>query len=149
MVVIYVWKFPCLAAETGSGVVLYRRRQQIKTQFSSLKHPNILRTLEELSRSSFFLESIISKMSEMKTLDCRKKFDRESSSKVRKMLGCLKCKYKNLHFYFPMPYRYFCADFFLCRSGSNFFSDGMDEFIKTTTQFNKKEELPHFTLIYI
>ncbi len=28
-------------------------------------------------------------------IDSRKKFDRESSSKVRKMLGCLKCKYEN------------------------------------------------------
>ena len=28
----------------------------------------------------------------------RKKFDRESSSKVHKMLGCLKCKYENCIF---------------------------------------------------
>ncbi len=28
-------------------------------------------------------------------IDSRKKFDHESTSEVRKMLGCLKCKYKN------------------------------------------------------
>ncbi len=31
-------------------------------------------------------------------IDSRKKFDRKSSSEVRKMLGCLKCKYENCIF---------------------------------------------------
>ncbi len=57
------------------------RRRQIKMQFSYLhfRHLNILRTADELSRSNFFLRSL----------------DRESSLEVRKMLGCLKCKYEN------------------------------------------------------
>ncbi len=59
-------------------------------QFSDLhfKQPHILHTSDEFSRSNFFLQSI----------DSRKKFDRESSSEVRKMLGCLKCKYENCIF---------------------------------------------------
>ena len=36
-------------------------------------------------------------------IDSRKKFDRESSSEVRKMLGCLKCKYENCIFYLLTP----------------------------------------------
>ncbi len=44
------------------------RPQQIKMQFSYLhfRHPNILRTSDELSRSNFLLESITPKTSEMK-----------------------------------------------------------------------------------
>ncbi len=62
-------------------------------QFSYLhfKHPNILRTSDELSWSNFFQQSITPKASEMK-------FDRKSSSEVCKMVGCLKCKYKNCIF---------------------------------------------------
>ena len=68
-----------------------------------VKHPNILRTLDELSWSNFFLESITTKMSEMKkdvlgVIDPRKKFDHESLSEVRKMLGCLNRKYENYIF---------------------------------------------------
>ena len=57
-------------------------------QFSYLhfKHQNILRTSDELSQSNFF------------STDFRKKFDRKSSFKVRKMVGCLKCKYENCNF---------------------------------------------------
>ena len=48
----------------------YKRRQQIKVQFSYLhfKHHNILGTLDELLLSIFFLESITPKTSEMKKL---------------------------------------------------------------------------------
>ncbi len=61
-----------------------QRRRKIKMQFSYLhfKHPHILRTSDELSRSNFFF-----------SLDSRKKFERESSSEVHKMLWCLNCKY--------------------------------------------------------
>ena len=37
-------------------------------------------------------------------IDCRKKFDNESSSEVRKMLGCFKCKYENCIFIFRRLY---------------------------------------------
>ncbi len=74
------------------------RRSRIKMQFSWLhfKHPNILRTLDELSRWNFFLGSIISGV--LGVVDSRKKFDRESSSEVRKMFGRLKCNYENCIF---------------------------------------------------
>ncbi len=96
-------------------------------QFSYLhfKHPNILHTSDELSRADFFLGSITPNPPEMKELvqsypmwnmenafiyyhifisgvlgviDPRKKYGRESSSEVRKMMGCLKCKYENCIF---------------------------------------------------
>ncbi len=60
------------------------------------KHPNILRTSDELSRSNFFLQSITPKPYEM-TPDLEK-FDHDCSSEVRKMLGCLKCKSENCIF---------------------------------------------------
>ncbi len=58
------------------------RHQQIKMQFSYLhfKHPKILRNLDKLSLSNFFL---------------------------RKMLGCLKCKYENCNFIFHTLTSYF------------------------------------------
>ncbi len=65
------------------------RRSRIKMQFSYLhfKHPNILRTSYEL----FHLGCLGGDRP-------HKKFGRESSSEVRKMLGCLKCKYQNCIF---------------------------------------------------
>ena len=49
--------------------------------------------------SNFFLESITPKTNVLGVIDCTK-FDRESSSEGRKMLGCLKCKYENCIFIF-------------------------------------------------
>ncbi len=87
-----------------------KRRHQIKKQFLYLhfRHPNILRTSDELSRSNFFLESITRKTSNMKLFHfarleddrLKKKIDCESSSEVRKMWGCLKGKYENCIFIF-------------------------------------------------
>ncbi len=101
---------------TRKGLLYLReckRRSRIKMQFSYLhfKHPNI-RTSDELSRSNSFLRSITPKTPEMKKLDRtnffisgglevidpRKKIGRESSSEIRKMLGCLKYKYENCIF---------------------------------------------------
>ncbi len=75
----------------------------MQSAYLQFKHPNILRTSDELSPSNFFLGSIIPKTPEMKKLvlgmiDPRKKFGSESSSEVRKMLGCLNCKYADCIF---------------------------------------------------
>ncbi len=66
-------------------------------QFSYLhfKHPNILRTSDELSRLNFSLESIISDV--LGSIDRRKNL----TVKVRKMLGGFEMQIRELHFYFP------------------------------------------------
>ncbi len=65
----------------------------MQSAYLQFKHPNILRTSDELSRPNFFVGSIIPK-----TPDPRMKFGRESSSEVRQMLGCLKRNYENCIF---------------------------------------------------
>ncbi len=84
------------------------RHWRIKMQFLYLrfKHPNILRSLDELSRSNFLLGFIIPETPGMKKfhLGClggdrpHKQIDRESSSEVCKILGCLNRKYENCIF---------------------------------------------------
>ncbi len=58
-----------------------------------LEKPNNLHTLDELFRGS-----ITPQTSEMKKIEPRKKFDHESSSEVRKMLGCSNRKFENCTF---------------------------------------------------
>ncbi len=58
---------------------------KMKSAHLHFKHPNILCTLDELSGRFFFWGG-------------RGLFDCESSSEVRKMLGCLKCKYADCIF---------------------------------------------------
>ncbi len=93
--------------------VLRRRRIKMQSAYLQFKHPNILRTSDELSPPNFFLGSRMSEclpllcsrwrslhgwMFLCSGLDPRKKFDGESSSEVRKMLGCLNCKYADCIF---------------------------------------------------
>ncbi len=63
------------------------RRRQIKMQFLDLhfKHPHILHTSDELSRSNFFLQS--------------------PEKNLRAKVGVSEMQIRELHFYLPTPYR--------------------------------------------
>ncbi len=103
-----VWSRALQSANCRSSITgQLRRRSQIKMQFSQLhfNHPNILRTSDELSQ--FFSgvyhpqdtrDEKVSSRTSWGVIDPRKKFDRESSSKVCKMLRCLKRNYENCIF---------------------------------------------------
>ena len=59
---------------------------KMQSKYLHFKHPNILRTWDEISQLNFFLESITPK------------HPRRSTSEVDKMLGSLKCKYADYNF---------------------------------------------------